>query len=93
MSKIKIDSNIFDHLIEGIRECDDEDELFVEVMNSEGDFLIYDNGHIIILHQGYHFQIKIDQLVDHQKKVLHQVLLHHIERIIDNIISEACNVG
>lgn len=92
MSKIKIDDEIFEHLVEGIRECDDEEELLVEVMNSEGDFLVYDNGRIIILHGGYHFKMTMDQLIERQRRVLYYVLMDHIERIIDNIISEACNV-
>tara|TARA_R100000655_G_C2892774_1_gene177389 strand:- start:276 stop:557 length:282 start_codon:yes stop_codon:yes gene_type:complete len=88
-NKIRINEDIFDELIREIRCCDDDDELIIEIVNEEGDMLVYDNGRIIILHGGYQFTMRLEQLVDYQQHLLYQVLMEYVERIVDNIISEA----
>jgi|TARA_R100001082_G_scaffold111239_1_gene94362 hypothetical protein len=94
MSKIKIHEDVFDRLIEEIRCCDDDQDLLIEIFNEQGSMLIYDNGRLLILHDGYQFQIRQEQLVDYQQRILFQVLMEYVERIVDNIISEAYhNVG
>ena len=87
-NKIRINEDIFDELIREIRCCDDDDELIIEIVNEEGDMLVYDNGRIIILHGGYQFTMRLEQLVDYQQHLLYQVLMEYVERIVDNIESK-----
>tara|TARA_Y100000114_G_scaffold80454_1_gene74096 strand:- start:5673 stop:5954 length:282 start_codon:yes stop_codon:yes gene_type:complete len=88
-NKIKINEDIFDELVREIRCCDDDDDLVIEIINEEGDMLVYDNGRIIILNGGFQFTMRLEQLVDYQQRLLYQVLMEYVERIVDNIISEA----
>ena len=88
-NRIKINEDIFDELIVAIRYCDGDEDLEVEICSSEGDMLIYDNGRIVILHGGYHWNIHLEQLVEYQKTMLTNVLMDYVERVVEHIISEA----
>ena len=53
---LRISDEYFEELIDGIRECDDPEELFVEICDAEGNCIIFENGRLFVLSQGMSYR-------------------------------------
>jgi len=92
---LRIMDEYFMELINGIRECDDPEEISVEVCDGEGNYILYQNGGLYILSKAVHMhpvKITLDQLPEVQRVALHEVLVEHVERTVNNIVSGAIDV-
>jgi len=94
MRVVRIDSEVFERLIECLRYHQDPENLVVELENDNGDLLIYDNGSICICYGEYYSWISLDQLVKEQRQAITQILVEQVERVVYNIIEGVVsNVG
>ena len=66
--------------------------MFVEIINDDGEMLVYDNGVFGVVSGPDHCWFDPDQLIDSQRELLYSTLVDHISRVVDNIIEEALNV-
>ena len=92
---LRIMDEYFQELITGIRECDDPEEISVEVSDGEGNYILYQDGSLYILSKPVHMhpiKISLDQLTEIQRAALHEVMAECVERTVDNIVSGAINV-
>jgi hypothetical protein len=85
---LRISDEYFEELIDGIRECDDPEELFVEICDAEGNCIIFENGRLFVLSQGMTIKILLSDLSESQRYALHVVLVERVERMVDIIIAE-----
>ena len=92
MSQIRIIGDSFAELIVTLREIDDHDDLFVEIINDEGEMLVYDNGIFGVQSGADHCWFEPDQLIDMQRDILHKTLIDHVSRVVDNIIQGSLDV-
>lgn len=92
MKNIRINGDSFEELIITLREMDDHEDLFVEIINEDGELLVYDNGIFGVQSGPDHCWFGSDQLIDSQRELLYSTLVDHISRVVDNIIQEALNV-
>ena len=92
MKNIRINGDSFEELIITLREIDDHEDLFVEIINDDGEMLVYDNGVFGVVSGPDHCWFDPDQLIDSQRELLYSTLVDHISRVVDNIIEEALNV-
>jgi len=91
MNKIRIHSDSFEELLLTLREINDDEDLFVEIINEEGEVLVYDNGMFAVASGADHCWFEADQLVDPQREMLEATLVDHLLRIVNNIIAGALN--
>jgi hypothetical protein len=89
---LRIMDEYFEELINGIRECDDPEEISVKVCDAEGNSIVYQGGCLYIVSQDTSLRVPLDQLPPFQRLALEQVLVEHVERIVDNIVSGAIDV-
>jgi hypothetical protein len=92
MNNIRINGDSFEELIITLREIDDHEDLFVEIINDDGEVLVYDNGVFGVVSGPDHCWFDPDQLIDSQRELLYSTLVDHISRVVDNIIQEALDV-
>ena len=85
---LRISDEYFQELVDGIRECDDPEELLVEVCDAEGNCIVFDNGSLYVLSEGMTIKIQINELSEIQRYALHTVLVERVERMVDIIIAE-----
>ena len=92
MSQIRINGDSFAELIVTLREIDDHDDLFVEIVNEDGELLVYDNGIFGVQSGPDHCWFESDQLIATQRDILHTTLIDHVSRVVDNIIQGSLDV-
>jgi tRNA(His) 5'-end guanylyltransferase len=91
MSKVvRIDDEMFSRMIECIRHHQDPENLNIEIMNDDGDMIIYDNGDLCFTFGDSYCWIKSHQLCHEQRDMLTSVLVDQVGRIVYNIIEEVC---
>tara|TARA_R110000824_G_scaffold262410_1_gene451116 strand:- start:418 stop:732 length:315 start_codon:yes stop_codon:yes gene_type:complete len=91
MSKkvIRIDDDMFQRLLFGIREHQDPENLVVELTNEEDDMIIYDNGMMCVCYGDEACWFKMSQLCSEQKSAIENELCTQIYRVVENTIFDA----
>jgi len=84
------DEALFGRLLMSIRHHEDPENLVVELLNGDGDVLIYDNGRICMTHGEDHCWIRYSQLCGDQRSAIEHELRIQVHRVVDNIIFAAC---
>ena len=87
---VRIDDEMCSRLIECIRHHQDPENLNIEIMNDDGDMIIYDNGDLCFTSEENYCWIKSSQLCNEQRDRLTSVLVDQVGRILYNIIEKAC---
>jgi hypothetical protein len=88
-NKIRINPDIFRTLLQKIRDARNPEEIRVEVRDTEGTTIVYNNGRIHVVSGNFFTRIDPDSLVRSQRNSLQFVVAEKVQQAVMSVILEA----